>query len=183
VRRAAIAREGWCRSRMVGTRAPKTPAFCGAFADAPKRTRTSTRLSRTRPSSRSWACALCPFGSGASFASAGLNGVGRSGRDECCHGCCHDVWPGRRATSLRTATRPRKGSTQRPLAACPGSWRLATWQLPSRYRRPRASQLVSWHKIHISGLHPEPLSHIRARVPKARVVRGEVFAADRILDS
>src|SRR5215208_2664026 len=44
----------WCRSAPTVSRRPvpetKKPRVCGAFSYAPKRTRTSTRLSRTRPS-------------------------------------------------------------------------------------------------------------------------------------
>ena len=65
----------------------RKPRVCRAFVDAPKRTRTSTRLSRTRPSTWQPGCHMRPLGVRPSESSRGGR-YGRFGRSGCCHGCC-----------------------------------------------------------------------------------------------
>src|SRR4051794_14301876 len=61
------------------------------LARAPERTRTCARLSRTRPSSRSWAYAPVSMWLWSIVRVRGTGQFGRSERDECRHDSCHTL--------------------------------------------------------------------------------------------
>jgi hypothetical protein len=56
--------------------------------DAPKRTRTSTRLSRTRPSTWSPGCQMCPRRGAERSPASSFGRSGHIGHGGCCHRCC-----------------------------------------------------------------------------------------------